>query len=215
MTPEERRLIEDLFDRMESYGAPEKDRDAERLIRERVRAMPDAVYMLTQSVLVQDQALQAANEQIMDLEERVRQLEDSQAPAPRRSGGFLSGGFMGRGREAEAPASSVPQVGGRAAPSSYDRPSAWGAPPPPSAPPQQPAGGGGFMRSAMATAAGVAGGMLAAESIRNMLGGSHAKAGEAGARENLADAGSAERQREQDRQQDLEQDRELEHDQGD
>ena len=39
MTPEERRLIADLFDRMQSYGAPEKDREAEGLIRERVRSM--------------------------------------------------------------------------------------------------------------------------------------------------------------------------------
>ena len=61
--------------------------------------------------------------------------------------------------------------------------------------------------------AGVAGGVLAAESIRSMLGGSQAKAGESGGKENLADASSADRQREQDLQQDLEQDRELEHDQ--
>jgi hypothetical protein len=205
MTPEERRLIEDLFDRMQSYGAPEKDRAAESLIRDRVRAMPDAVYMLTQSVLVQDQALQAANERVMELEERVRQLEDSQPP-PRRSGGFLSGGFMGRGRGDDAPPSSVPQVGARASPSSYDRPSVWGnqQPPPSAPPPAQPAGGGGgFMRSAMATAAGVAGGMLAAESIRNMLGGSHARA---------AETGGAEHQRDLDRQQDLEQDRQMDED---
>jgi uncharacterized protein len=209
MTPEERRLIAALFDRMQSYGAPEKDREAEGLIRERVRSMPDAVYMLTQSVLVQDQALQAANERVLELEDRVRQLEESQPP-PRRSGGFLSGGFIGRGRDADAPPSSVPQVGARATPSSSDRPSAWGSPPPPSAPPPpQAGGGGGFMRSAMATAAGVAGGMLAAESIRNMLGGGHARAGEAGERHTFGDA---ERQRDEDRQQDLEQDRELERD---
>src|SRR5262245_21748031 len=223
MTPEERRLIEDLFDRMQSYGAPEKDRAAESLIRDRVRAMPDAVYMLTQSVLVQDQALQVANERVMELEERVRQLEDSQPP-PRRSGGFLSGGFMGRGRGDDAPPSSVPQVGARASPSSYDRPSAWGSPPPASAPPPaQPAGGGGFMRSAMATAAGVAGGMLAAESIRNMLGGSHARAAETGSRDDHASSQreldrqqdvEQDRQLEEDNQQDLEQDQELEHDQG-
>ena len=34
------------------------------------------------------------------------------------------------------------------------------------------------MRSAMATAAGVAGGVLVADSIRNMMGGGHAKAAE-------------------------------------
>ena len=61
MTPEERGLIEGLFDRMVRYGAPEMDREAEALINQRVRALPDAVYMLTQSVLVQEQALEAAN----------------------------------------------------------------------------------------------------------------------------------------------------------
>jgi hypothetical protein len=220
MTPEERRLIEDLFDRMMSYGAPDKDREAETLIRERVRAMPDAVYMLTQSVLVQEQALEAANERVVELEDRLRALEESQGGPPRRSGGFLGGGFAGRRGDPDPRPSSVPQVGARATPSPYDRPSAWGPPPPPpgQAPPPT-GGGGGFMRSAMATAAGVAGGVLAAESIRNMLGGSHAKAAETGAKEDPKQALA-----DQDRKQDLEQDRELEqahdqdhgaHDQGD
>jgi uncharacterized protein len=206
MTPEERRLIEDLFDRMRSYGAPDKDREAEALIRERVRAMPDVVYMLTQSVLVQEQALEAANARVVELEDRLRALEESQGGPPRRSGGFLSGGFAGRRADPDPPPSSVPQVGARATPSPYDRPSAWGPPPPPPGQAPPPAGGGGgFMRSAIATAAGVAGGVLAAESIRNMLGGSHAKAAETGAREDPKQALA-----DQDRTQDLEQDRELE-----
>jgi uncharacterized protein len=226
MTPEERRLIEDLFERMVNYGAPDKDREAEALIRERVRAMPDAVYMLTQSVLVQEQALEAANERVAELEDRLRALEESQGGPPRRSGGFLSGGFAGRRGDPDPRPSSVPQVGARATPSPYDRPSAWGPPPPPPGQAPPPAGGGGgFMRSAMATAAGVAGGVLAAESIRNLLGGSHARAGESGSREASADQDrrqDLEQDREldqadQDRKQDLEQDRELEQagDQGD
>src|SRR5262245_5555129 len=174
MTPEERRLIEDLFGRMSNYGAPDKDREAESLIRERVRAMPDAVYMLTQSVLVQEQALEAANaraqeleDQLREAEDRLRELDERGGAQPRR--GFLGGGFADKWRGAEARPSSVPQVGGRATPSTYDRPSsAWGqSPPPPPPPSAPPAAGGGFMRSAMATAAGVAGGVLAAESIRN------------------------------------------------
>jgi len=51
MTPEERQLISGLFERMRSYGAPDKDRDAEALIAREVRANPDATYMLVQSVL--------------------------------------------------------------------------------------------------------------------------------------------------------------------
>ena len=152
MTPEERGLIEGLFDRMVRYGAPEMDREAEALINQRVRALPDAVYMLTQSVLVQEQALEAANARAVELEDRLRELEESGAGQPRRSGSFLGGGFLNRGRDPQDRPSSVPQVGARATPSTYDRPSAWGQSAP--APAAQAGGGGGFMRSAMSTAAG-------------------------------------------------------------
>ena len=157
-------------------------------------------------MLVQEQALEAANARVVELEDRLRALEESQGGPPRRSGGFLSGGFAGRRADPDPPPSSVPQVGARATPSPYDRPSAWGPPPPqPGQAPPPAGGGGGFMRSAMATAAGVAGGVLVAESIRNMLGGGHAKAAETGAREDPKQALA-----DQDRKQDLEQDRELE-----
>src|SRR5262245_39121257 len=178
MTPEERRLIEDLFDRMDRYGAPEKDREAEFLINQRLRAMPDAAYMLTQSVLVQEQALEAANQRTLDLEDRLRELEERAGGPPRRAGGFLGGGaFTERWRNEDARGGSVPQVGARATPSIYDRSQAAGPSTGSQAPPA--AAGGGFMRSAMATAAGVAGGVLVAESIRNMMGSGQAKAADA------------------------------------
>ncbi len=96
MTPEERQLIAGLFDRMRSYGAPDKDREAEALINQSVRANPDAPYMLVQSVLVQEQALQAANDRVTQLEDELRELRGD-ARAPARSGGFL-GGVWGGGR---------------------------------------------------------------------------------------------------------------------
>lgn len=176
MTPQERRLIEDLFDRMGRFGTPDKDRDAEALIHQRLRAMPDAAYMLTQSVLVQEEALEAANQRLLELEDRLRELEEGADAPPRRAGGFLGGGAFGQRwrNEEEARPSSVPQVGARATPSTYQRPQASSAPPPAPA----SAAEGGFMRSAMATAAGVAGGVLVAESIRNMMGAGQAKAAE-------------------------------------
>ncbi len=88
MTPEERQLISDLFDRMRSYGAPEKDREAEDLIYRSVRANPDAPYLLVQSVLVQEQALQQADERMRDLEARVRELE---GPQQQKSSGSCLG----------------------------------------------------------------------------------------------------------------------------
>lgn len=192
MTPEERQLIADLFDRMRSFGAPEKDREAETFIAQSLRANPDAPYMLVQSVLVQEQALQAANNRVMELEEQLRATGDNGARGA-RSGGFL-GGFWGGGR-GEAPRSSVPQIGSRSTPSAYDggRPaSAWGQG---GAQPQgQPgaqqagAGGGSFMKSALATAAGVAGGMLLADSIRSMMTGGAQASPAGGSHHEAADA---------------------------
>jgi uncharacterized protein len=134
-----------------------------------MRAVPDAAYMLVQSVLVQEQALQEAGKRIEDLERQVRAAQD--APRPSGSGSFL-GGLLGGGRPAPQPTgTAVPQIGSRAAPSTYDedrRPWAQSQPAPQAAP--QPAGGG-FLRSAMATAAGVAGGVLAANAIGSLLGG--------------------------------------------
>jgi hypothetical protein len=186
MNSDERQLITDLFQRMRDYGAPEKDRDAEILINQQLRANPDAAYMLVQSVLVQEQGLEAANGRIQELEEQLRSVE---APRGQRSGGFLDG-FWG-GRRSEEPRSSVPQVGSRATPSAYDSRgdgrSPWGqSAPPPQAQPAPAASGGGFMRSALTTAAGVAGGLLVADGLRNMLGGgahasqSHREAGGSG-----------------------------------
>jgi hypothetical protein len=172
MNADERQLITSLFERMRNYGAPEKDRDAEALINQQVRANPDATYMLVQSVLVQEQALEAANARVQELEEQLRSLEEGDRARSSRSGGFL-GGYWG-GRRGEEPRSSVPQIGARATPPAYaDGRSPWSqsAPPPQAQPAPAAASGGGFMRSALTTAAGVAGGMLVADSIRNMLGG--------------------------------------------
>jgi uncharacterized protein len=175
MNHEERQLISDLFGRMQQFGTPEKDRDAEQLIAQSVRANPDAPYMLVQSVLVQDNALQQADQRIQDLEARVQQLESTQRAAPAAaSGGFL-GGMFGGGRAAAQPArhlSSVPNTGRPVVSPPANSP--WGRQAGQAgaqAPMQQQAasGGGGFMKTAMATAAGVAGGMLLANSIQGMM----------------------------------------------
>lgn len=181
MTPDERQLITGLFDRMRGLGPVEKDRDAEVLINQTVQQAPDAPYMLVQSVLAQEHALQLADRRVRELEAQVERLEAQagEARSAPSSGSFL-GGFFG-GSKPEAPAQpmargSVPVTG---------RPMSSLGSPPMSAPgplPRgqpdgaQPWGGGGFLRSALATAAGVTGGMLLADSIRGMLGASPAKA---------------------------------------
>jgi hypothetical protein len=187
MTPEERDLIAGLFERMRGMGSIDKDREAEDFIARSVRQTPDAAYMLVQSVLVQENALQQAGDRIEELEDRVRELERSQPRAAQGGGSFLGGLFGGGGRSQEEPrGSSVPPIGSRREPSRYDEPQGGGSPwgqqragafGQGGAPMQQQGGGGGgFLKGAMATAAGVAGGMLLANSIRGMMGGEGGKA---------------------------------------
>ncbi len=139
MQAEERDLIGGLFGRLRPFEAQPRDAEAERLIAEFVRRQPAAPYLLAQTVLVQEQALKAAQERIADLE--------GKAASRQNDSGFLN---------------SAPRLG------------PWGARAPAGEPmprsvQQVPAQGGGFLRSALATAAGVAGGALLFEGIRNLL----------------------------------------------
>jgi len=61
MNQREQQMIADLAERIRSAPAPHIDPDAEHLIRSTIGARPDAVYILTQAVLLQDMALNQAN----------------------------------------------------------------------------------------------------------------------------------------------------------
>lgn len=175
MNSDERQLISDLFDRMRSHGPVEKDPQAATLINDHVRAIPDAPYMLVQSVLVQDMALQQADQRIQELEAQVSAL---QATRPAASGGSFLGGLFGGGTAQQRTSSgAVPSVGRR--PMGAPRPAEpqGRTPRGASTQPAPAAAGGGFMRSAMATAAGVAGGMLLADGIRSMMSGNESGSG--------------------------------------
>jgi hypothetical protein len=201
MTPEERQLVAGLFDRMRNYRLPEKDGEAEALIDEQVRAVPDAPYMLVQSVLVQEQALEQADSRIRELEEQVRTLEAQQQQRPAGAGSFLGGLFGSRAAAPEpSRGASVPAIGSRATPPLYaggqagqpggpQRQAPWQSAPPPG---QAGQAGGGFLRTAMATAAGVAGGMLIAGAIQNLINPAHAGSGHANANAGTGAQGASE-----------------------
>ena len=176
MTPEERQLISGLFDRMRGLPPQDKDADADQLIRTAVRQAPDAPYMLVQSVLIQEQALQQADERIRDLEGQVASLQSQSQRALGTPGGTSGGSFLGRAFGLGAGASSVPAVGASRSPDAGANASPWGnaSAGPVAAPAPRSSGGGGFLASALLTAAGVTGGMLLADSIRGMFGGEHA-----------------------------------------
>ena len=108
MTPEERQLITGLFDRLRSFGRPDKDKEAEALISQSVRAIPDAPYMLVQSTLVQEQALEATHSRLQELEGRLRDLEEEAAQLV--GGDFLQRHTADRDRAALGPILAREQV---------------------------------------------------------------------------------------------------------
>ncbi|MBK1839559.1 DUF2076 domain-containing protein [Azospirillum sp. YIM B02556] len=181
MTPEERTLLSDLFRRLREVESQPRDAEAEDFIRRSVQDQPLSSYYMAQTVLVQQQALAAAQTRIEELE---RQLRDRPAQPAQSGGSFLSNALgIGRspwGRGAEpppAPRPSEPQ------PAQVQQPagrSPWAAAPGAAYPPQQYSPspfpqpgmaprGGGFFAGAAQTAAGVAGGMLAASAISSLL----------------------------------------------
>jgi hypothetical protein len=195
MTPQERQLVDDLFERLAKLEANPRDPNASAAIVDGLRRAPNAVYALVQTVLLQDEALKRANSHIQELEQA---LEQGQPPAQGQSSGFLDSmrdAVFGQSRgsvpnvpppapgrpvwnsgqvlqQSQPPGQGQGQYGqGPYGQPPYGQPS-YGAP---QSPPFGGGGGGGgsFLGTAAAAAAGVVGGSLLLGSIRNMMGGSH------------------------------------------
>lgn len=75
MTPQEQQLIQQLAQRVNQTQLTEKDPDAENLLGKELGANPDALYILAQTVLVQDITLQRANAHIGELENQIAELQ--------------------------------------------------------------------------------------------------------------------------------------------
>ena len=174
MTPEERQLIDDLFDRLARLEANPRDPDAERAIGDGLKRAPHAAYALVQTALVQDEALKRADA-------RIRELSETAQP-PERQSSFLDTmrSAFGSSRTSVPsvrPGASagpdprwnqgggMPNAGpvpGFAPPSGYGPASVHG--------PTPGYGGGSFLGTAAATAAGAIGGALLLNSISSMFG---------------------------------------------
>jgi uncharacterized protein len=191
MTPQERQLIVELFDRLATLERQPRDREAERAIAEGLARAPNAVYPLVQTVLIQDEALRTANSHI----EELRAQLGGDAGATPSSGGFLDtmrDSLFGRRdepRPGPGPQGSVPQIRQGGSP--------WNTAPGYQSPGYQPAapvgsgpamggGGGSFLGTAAAAAAGMIGGGLLLDGVRSMLGGGNHNSAAAGAFDQLS-----------------------------
>ena len=85
MTEQEQQLISGLADRIRNAPAPQIDRDAYDLILHTIGTRPDALYILTQTVLMQEMAVNQLKAQVEALKSAPQQ------------GGFLPGsqGYQG------------------------------------------------------------------------------------------------------------------------
>ena len=183
MTPDEQRMIQDLFKRLAAQGRVEKDGQAERLISDAMRSNPDAGYMLVQTALVYEHQMEEQEARLRELEDQIAQMQRGGTSPSVGSSSFL-GGRLGQGR------GSVPSAGGGQSSSPWQ--SSGGQPAYQQPEPQrggmfggspamaQAAPGGGFFRSALQTAAGVAGGMMVANSLSGLFGGHSAHAAQSG-----------------------------------
>jgi hypothetical protein len=67
MTPQERDLILNVFDRLAKLAGGAKDSQAEALIAERMRGIPDSAYNLVEAVVVQELAIKERDTRIAEL----------------------------------------------------------------------------------------------------------------------------------------------------
>ena len=183
--PKARKLVDELFERLQSLENAPRDPDATDAINQGLDKAPHALYPLVQSVLVQDEALKRADARIRELEAEL----GIDQPQAQPQGGFLDnmrdallGKPEGGGSVPSVRAGANPNASGNAwgpaynqgAPMQPQQPQQYGQPQygqPQYGQPMQQQHGGSFLGTAAATVAGVVGGALLMNSFKGMFGG--------------------------------------------
>lgn len=151
----DRQLIIDLAERIRTAPSGHKDAQAAELIQREIGGQRDALYIMTQAVLVQEDALKTAQAKIAELNDQLASSPSTTTPSAPSGGGFMASMFGSRtGGTATAPSPAGPSSD---APATASQRSSFG--------------GGGFLKTAAAAAAGVAGGQLLFQGLSNAFGG--------------------------------------------
>lgn len=153
MTPQESQLLKDFLGQLEGVRGVPKDAEAEALIKQAAGRQPDALYLLVQRSIMQDQAVEAASARITALEREVAELKaagSAAKPAAAAGSSFLDPNAWGRRPAAPTQAMS-------AAPAAAMRPGMVGR------------SGGSFLGTAAATMAGVVGGAFLFQGLQHLM----------------------------------------------
>jgi hypothetical protein len=153
MENQDREILQSLFTRLSEVEkqAPPRDADAEAFIKERLGQQPAAPYFMAQTIVMQEYALQQA-------QQRIESLEQQAQARPTGLLGSLFGGGQSTNRAMQRATPISPPLSGAVA-GQLNR-------------------GSGFMAGAAQTAMGVAGGVLLGNAIGGMFGSSSATAAE-------------------------------------
>jgi uncharacterized protein len=166
----EQRIIDDLFGKLRQaeHQTGPRDAAAEQQIATALQRQPAAPYYMAQTILVQENAIEA-------LGQRVQELEQELASRP-TGGGFLDGLLGAPTPRASAPSARSGGPFGRSFQTNGMRPD------------QANRAGGGFLSSALQTAVAVAGGVMMANLLTGLFSAEEAQAAETPAEEPGLDA---------------------------
>lgn len=170
MDRNDQQAINGLFSKLAHVEQQSGQRDAEsdRFIQERISQQPGAPYYMAQTIVVQEQALEAAQRRIEELE-----YQNTQGAQQRGGGGFFSSMFGSNAQPQQQRPAPQRTAYGHTAPAA----SPWGNQGQgQQGMPMQQQRGGGFLAGAAQTAMGVAGGVLLGNAIMGMMGGDEAQA---------------------------------------
>lgn len=185
MTSQEQDLLNGLVQRVRNTQLQSKDQEAEQLLQSSLGGNPDALYILAQTVLVQQFALDSAQRQLAAARQQIEQMQQAaQQPSQLEHHGSFLGNLLGLNRD--EPQQAIQQR--PSAPPQQPQYAPVNAPPPaagystgyasqPGYAPAPPTtgrgglfgGGGGFLQGALQTAAGVAAGEMAFQGIEDLL----------------------------------------------
>jgi len=149
MNPQEKAQLEQFLEQLNSTQAGPKDSDANAMIADSAKRQPDAAYLLVQRAMGLEMALQVAQKQMAEMQNKIDQ---SNKPS-----GFLSGmnswGRAEPGATQSSPANAM--AAARRPAAGPAQPSAWGS---------------GMLGAIATTAVGVVAGSMLYQGIQSMMG---------------------------------------------
>lgn len=138
MNDQDRQAIDGLFEKLveAERRSPPRDGQAEGYIAERIARQPAAPYLMAQTIVMQDYALQQAQARIEELERQAEEVERQASESRPASSGGLFGSLFGssstparRGSVPSMPRTSTPAFGSGAGAAAGASSAAWGGQP--------------------------------------------------------------------------------------